>query len=201
MKDVNKLKINIKQKVERKRADQVELDNDWRPIKGFPHYQINRHGQVKRLSSTVIDKNGIAFYRRGRILATRKTRLGYVQVDMCENGVISGRFIHVLLAQAFIPNPNNYPLVNHKDENPSNNDLSNLEWCNHSYNALHSVERIREAHAKERRAVCRIDPKTKEEVQYIGIRDAARKNKVHHSNIRHAILHNSYCGGYKWKYV
>lgn len=182
------------------RSSQIELDNDWKDIPGFPHYKINKFGQVKRIDSIVIDKNGIAFNRKGRILSSRKTPSGYIQVDMCENGIPYGRLIHILLANVFIPNPNNYPIVNHIDENPSNNDLSNLEWCDYSHNALHSIKKIKEGHRKEQKAVIRINPKTNEETKYLGIREAARENNTHHSNIRYAILHNSYCKNYKWKY-
>lgn len=194
--------LQLKLKNERKRvvANQTELDNDWRNIPGFPHYQINRAGQVKRLDAIIKDSNGMEFYRRGRILSTRKTRLGYVQVDMCENGKPHGTFIHVLLAKVFIPNPNNLPIVNHIDENPSNNDLSNLEWCDYSYNANYSINKIRKSHEKEQIAVIRINLLTKEETRYFGIREAARLNNCSHSNITSAIKRNGTCASYKWKY-
>lgn len=194
--------LQLKLKIKRKRliANQTELDNDWRDIPGFPHYKINRAGQVKRLDAVIRDSNGIDFYRKGRILSTRKTKLGYIQVDMCENGKPYGRFIHVLLAKVFIPNPYNLPLVNHIDENPSNNDLSNLEWCDYSYNAKHSIDKIRKSHEKEQRAVIRINPFTKEETRYSGIREAARLNNCNHSNIAAAIKRNGTCASYKWKY-
>lgn len=196
------LKIIIKSPPKRIKhyASQIELDDDWREIEGFPHYKINRHGQVKRLDAVVIDSRGIPYRRKGRILNNRKTPGGYVQVDMSEDGVVHGRFVHVLLAKAFIPNPNNLPIVNHKDENPSNYDLSNLEWCDYSYNAKYSMDKIRKSHIKEMKAVIRINPETGEETEYEGIRVAERENNTNRSNIRYAILHNSTCKGYKWKY-
>ena len=195
--------LNLKIKIIKKRnkASQVELDNNWKSIKGFPHYKINKKGQIKRIDAVVTDCRGINFFRKGRILSTRKTKKGYIQVDMCEDGVLYGRFVHVLLAETFIPNPNKLPIVNHIDENPSNNDLDNLEWCDYSYNAKHSYNKIKKAHAKEQKAVYRINIKTNEYVKYNGIREAARENNVYHSNIRKAILNNGYCGNYKWKYV
>ena len=194
--------LQLKLKIKRKRliANQTELDNDWRNIPGFPHYKINRAGQIKRLDAIIRDSNGIDFYRKGRILNNRKHKNGYIQTTLTENGVQYTRFIHTILAKVFIPNPYNLPLVNHIDENPSNNDLSNLEWCDYSYNTKHSINKIRKGHEKEQKAVYRIDVNTREEVRYNGIREAARENKIYHSNIRYAILHNSRCAGYKWRY-
>lgn len=194
------LKLKLKDNRKRIVSSQIELDNDWRDIPNFPHYKINKSGQIKRIDAIIKDSNGLEFFRRGRILSNRKHKNGYIQVDMCENGISHTKFVHVLLATVFIPNPNNLPLVNHIDENPSNNDLSNLEWCNYSYNAKHSINKIRKGHEKEQKAVYRIDVNTKEEVRYNGIREAARENKIYHSNIRYAILHNSCCAGYKWRY-
>ena len=60
---------------------------------------------------------------------------GYVAVSLYRNGKQKQYFLHRLLAQTYIPNPNNYPEVNHIDENKSNNDITNLEWCTHKYNS------------------------------------------------------------------
>lgn len=62
------------------------------------------------------------------------------------------RSIHRLVAEAFIPNPNNYPCINHKDENPSNNNIDNLEWCTYKYNANYGtgVERQKLSRRKHR---------------------------------------------------
>lgn len=62
------------------------------------------------------------------------TRKGYCLVKLSSNNKAVEKKVHRLVAEAFIPNPNNYDCVNHKDENPLNNNVENLEWCNHSYN-------------------------------------------------------------------
>jgi hypothetical protein len=59
---------------------------------------------------------------------------GYLRLGLCKNGKIKYYSIHRLVAEAFIPNPNNYPCVNHKDENVQNNNVENLEWCTHKQN-------------------------------------------------------------------
>ena len=59
---------------------------------------------------------------------------GYLQVNLCKDGKVKTYKIHRLVAEAYIPNPDNLPQVNHKDENKTNNCLQNLEWCDAKYN-------------------------------------------------------------------
>ena len=63
-----------------------------------------------------------------------KNRYGYMYVNLRKDGVTKQQYIHRLVAQAFIPNPNNLPEVNHKDEDKTNNNVKNLEWCDRKYN-------------------------------------------------------------------
>lgn len=71
-------------------------------------------------------------HKKGFLKPTQ--RAGYPYVVLTKNGKQTGFSIHRLVAQTFIPNPNNYPIVNHKDENKQNNNVDNLEWCDYSYN-------------------------------------------------------------------
>ncbi len=176
----------------------IETNNDWRPVPDFPHYEINKDGQVRRLSDYIVDSNGVRFYRKGRILKTKTNYQGYVSVTLTENGKSKGLFIHNLLAKVFIPNPNNLPCVNHIDENPSNNKLENLEWVTYSQNALHSIDKINKSHDKERILIIRIEPYTKEIKKYNGIRNAAKDVNGNHSNIRMAIKRKCLAYGYFW---
>lgn len=73
--------------------------------------------------------------KRKRFLSTPKSRKKkYVDVVLTKNGIGKSFKVHRLVATAFIPNPNNYPIVNHKDEDPTNNMVDNLEWCTNRYN-------------------------------------------------------------------
>lgn len=83
-------------------------------------------GRVKSLSGSNTKKE--------RIRKSFKRPDGYVSIVLCKNGKTTNHRIHRLVAQHFIPNPENLPEVNHKDENKSNNCVNNLEWCNSSYN-------------------------------------------------------------------
>lgn len=85
--------------------------------------------------------------------------------------------IHRLVAAAFIPNPNNYPEVNHIDENKLNNRVSNLEWVSHKYNIAYS-NNLEKAYAKTRKAVVAYTKDGQFVGEYRGVREAARANNV-----------------------
>lgn len=77
-------------------------------------------------------------YRRGRFLVPRITSGGHEEVELC-SGTTCLVYVHRLVAMAYIPNPDNLPVVNHKDENPRNNCVNNLEWCTQKYNVNYSL--------------------------------------------------------------
>ena len=93
----------------------------WKDIDGYEGlYQVSNTGEVMNV-------------RTGKILKAKRDKDGYFEVCLCKNGKRYFR-VHRLVADAFIPNSLNLPQVNHKDENPSNNNASNLEWCSCEYN-------------------------------------------------------------------
>lgn len=103
-------------------------------------YLIFDDGHIETADRIV---NGV--HHKSKILKQRNGSKGnkfgkYQMVTLWDNGKKIDVFVHRLVAQTFIPNPNNYPVVNHKDGNPSNNRVENLEWCDYSYNAIHSIE-------------------------------------------------------------
>lgn len=73
-------------------------------------------------------------YRRKKFLRIQDNGIGYKICTLYKNGKATMYYIHRIVAQAFIPNPNNWPQINHKDENPANNRVENLEWCTQEYN-------------------------------------------------------------------
>lgn len=74
-------------------------------------------------------------YRRKKFLGYHYDKRGYHRVSLYKDGKIKHYCVHRLVADAYIPNPENLPQINHKDENKENNCLKNLEWCNSKYNA------------------------------------------------------------------
>lgn len=95
---------------------------EYKDIEDFPGYKIGNNGSV--LSSK---------HRKGYI-KTFPNPEGYMFVYLYKDNKKHVVSVHRLVAKYFVPNPNNYDCVNHKDENKANNNASNLEWCSHSYN-------------------------------------------------------------------
>lgn len=88
-----------------------------------------------------VDELGNVFSnKRGNMvkLKQQKTKNGYMKICLHENGCVITRSVHRIVAKAFIPNPNNYPIINHIDGNKSNNNVLNLEWCDNSKNQKHA---------------------------------------------------------------
>ena len=108
----------------------------WRDIPNFEDlYQVSNFGNVKTLEKYVGAgiKNNLKVKRKERLLKQYNKR-GYLQVSLSKNHKRYYFGVHRLVALAFLPNSNNLPQVNHIDENPLNNNLSNLEWCSSKYN-------------------------------------------------------------------
>lgn len=97
----------------------------WKSINGFDKgYMISSTGRIRDGE---------------KILPLRKHHRGHLRVELLKNGKIKKIRVHRLVAEAFIPNPNNYPVVNHKDGNMENNNVTNLEWCTQQYNVLEGL--------------------------------------------------------------
>lgn len=105
---------------------------DYVPLKGFENlYLINKNGNIISLG------NGIFNTRVKEI--SKCDCDGYLICNLSKNGKTKQYYIHRLIAETFIPNPRNFPFVNHKDENKKNNTIENLEWCTAKYNVQYSL--------------------------------------------------------------
>lgn len=113
----------------------MKLPELWVNIKGYEGlYQISNYGQVKSVPRRGTD---------GRIIKPSFSGSGYLQTHLCSNGVCKSYLVHRLVALHFIDNPNNYPEVNHKDENKTNNYFENLEFCTRKYNENYGTKKLR----------------------------------------------------------
>lgn len=120
----------------------------WKPIAGYEGlYEVSNAGRVRSLDRDVKGKGktGKDAVRKvkGRILINQKSSNGYVQVCLAKDGQNKIERVHRLVAAAFLENPLGLPEVNHKDENKTNNDVNNLEWCSHLYNQRYGNKPMR----------------------------------------------------------
>lgn len=151
------------------------MEEIWKDIDGFDGfdgfdglYKVSTFGNIMSFN---LSRN-----KKPHILSNKKDGK-YHDVILCKDGKHFKVGVHVLVARAFLPNPNNYPCVNHKDENPSNNRVDNLEWCTQKYNCNYGTrnERIRKTmtgvkHTEERRR--------NQSLAHIGKRNTSRMRRV-----------------------
>lgn len=120
-------------------------------------------------------------------------RKGYLQVSLCKDNQKHYFKIHRLVALAFLPNPNNYPQVNHIDEDKSNNSVENLEWCTNQYNVDYSISKPVNQFSLDGRLLN----------TYKSTQEASRQTGVNQQSISECCLGKRYktTGGFIWKYV
>lgn len=112
------------------------MEEIWEDIEGYESkYQVSNLGNVRSLNYRGTGKP--------KLLKQTTYEKGYKRVNLYKNGKKKHYWIHRLVAIAFIPNPNDLPVVNHKDEDPSNNNVNNLEWCTYEYNNNYGTVRKR----------------------------------------------------------
>lgn len=159
----------------------MEADNEiWKDIEGYEGlYKVSSHGNV--LSLKYCGSN------RKHLLAPNTDHKGYLMAHLSKKGKTKTFKIHRLVASAFIPNHNNLPQVNHKDENPLNNCVNNLEWCDRAYNNNYGTIKqrrsvIMDAHPKTSKVVvCELSDGNK--IEYPSARKAAKLLGVSSSTI------------------
>ena len=170
---------------------------EWKNLKGYEGlYQVSDKGRIKR--TTHIRSNGRGYYKVNEcILSPHVNNRGYKIITLCKNNELKTYLLHRLVAEAFIPNPDNLPQVNHKDENKTNNDIENLEWCTHKYNNNYGTKNNRTALKRGKPVLCK-----ETGIVYPSIREAGRQVNIDSRNI-HACCSGRYktSGGYHWEYT
>ena len=110
-------------------------------------YQISNFGRIKNLNYAGTDKPRL-------FKPSKKDKDSYIIVTLTKNKEKQGFSVHRLVATAFVPNPDNLPIVNHKDENKQNNHADNLEWCTVQYNNTYGTRKERQALKISVRVIC-----------------------------------------------
>lgn len=113
----------------------------WLPIFGYIGlYEISVHGIVRSLDRVVTLKNGRTRNIKGKILSLKNNGKNYAFVTLSKDGATKTHYIHRLLGCAFIEQEANKPFINHRDGNPGNNNIPNLEWVSHAENVSHGYD-------------------------------------------------------------
>lgn len=121
------------------------MEEIWKPVKGFEgYYEVSNLGNVRSIDRIVLDTvRNCERLLKGKILTQRDNGSGYKIVMFCKEHKLYNKYVHRLVSEAFIPNPDNLPQINHKDEVKSNNCVDNLEWCTQLYNNEYGTKKKR----------------------------------------------------------
>lgn len=150
----------------------------WKQVSGYENYEVSDNGRVRR---------------NERLLKPIVSKSGYASVHLSKNGLKKKYRINRLVAIAFLENPYGYPVVNHKDENKLNNNVNNLEWCDHTYNANYGT--------RNERISKRIKNLDTGEVFKSTCEAAKSVNRPPTSISRCCKGKRRSCGSYRWAYI
>ena len=171
------------------------MEEIWRDIKGYEGlYQVSNLGRVKSLER-IVSNNHLVKEKILKVLKSTTTPYEFIQIKH------KSLFIHRLVAETFIPNPDNLSQVNHKDENIHNNNVDNLEWCSAKYNANYGTRNERRSQKQYKYP----QQYTLDEVfikQYNSLSEAEKETGCKKGNISACCLGKyKTCGGFKWRYA
>jgi len=190
------------------------VNEEWKPMPGFEgYYLISNRGNVWSV-------------RTSKLLKIKTTNAGYARVTPCVNGYRKECAVHRLVALAFIPNPENKPTVNHKNENKLDNRVENLEWATNAEQNVYGtrIERVRASTDYKNRGIDYAAVAAKHDysqinknqmksilqftkggifiAQYAGLALAARTLNINQGHLCECLQgRRKSCGGYQWKYA
>lgn len=179
------------------------MEEEWRSIKGYEYYEVSNLGRIRSWINNKWRKRVTP-----RILSPYKLSKGYLGVSLSSTSNSDKTLkIHRLVAEAFIPNPNNLPQVNHKDENKENNCVSNLEWCTNNYNLSYGTARQRIFKTIEKNGGYKVRPILQKDLdgnlikEWKSANNAAKELGFCKSGILGAChkIHRKYYKGFLWE--
>ena len=119
---------------------------EWRDVVGYEGlYQVSSFGRVKALARSWVTGNGGTNSHPEKIMCQQKDHNGYPFVGLCKKGTQKFKKVHRLVMEAFVPNPDNLPVINHRNEVKTANYPDNMEWCDAKYNTNYGSSRKRAA--------------------------------------------------------
>lgn len=174
------------------------MEEIWKDIDGYEGlYQVSNIGRVRSLK-----------FGKIKVLKQEIIKKGYKRVHLLKNRKMKGYLVHRLVAEAFIPNNNNLPCVNHKDEDKTNNRIENLEWCDIKYNANYGTaiqrsSKTRINHPSMSKPVIQYTKSGYFITEYKSTKEAQRHTGISHKNISSCCnnkQHHKSAGGYVWRF-
>ncbi len=178
----------------------------YKKIEGFDGYEISNKGNVKSLERDLIRKSKLGkeyvYHQKESILKLKNDRDGYKLANLYKDKKCFTLKVHRLVAEAFIPNPKKYPIINHKNQNRSDNSVENLEWCDYSYNNSYGDAGYKRALKKGKPLIAYKDGI--EVGRFISSYDAAKSLNCSSGNIRSMLRGEKYpktVKGYTFRYA
>jgi hypothetical protein len=167
------------------------MEEIWKPIEGFDNYKVSTLGRVYRIQGYGCKKE--------RFITPKYDKYGYILYKLYNKGSYKFKLAHRLVAEAFIPNPDNLPEVNHKDCVRLNNSVDNLEWCTTEYNQ--NFRKVNSTKHKDVNAVLQINSDGEVLNSYRNIREASNYTDIIQNRIKLCIDGKiPQAGGYIWRY-
>lgn len=179
-------------------------DNEiWKDVNGYEgYYKVSNFGKIK--SCLRIVKHGLGNADRtikSRIIKPYNDNHGYHMVSLSKDGKVKKHKVHRIVAEAFIPNPENKPTENHLNEIRNDNRASNLEWATYKENNDHGGhnERVSKTLSKP---IEQLDKNGNKISSFESVREASLATGIHIMNIKSCLAHKNrvFAGGYKWRY-
>ncbi len=188
------------------------MNEIWKGIKDYEGYAVSNIGRVKSLN----------YNRTGneRVLKTKRDKYGYLYANLYKDGVQKTFLVHRLVAEAFIPNPENKPFIDHINTIRDDDRAENLRWCTCKENCNNPITRQKNSEARKgekalwygkcgtlhptSKPVIGVNKITGEEVRFANAREAERALGISHSSITQCCKgskHYNSAGGYEWMYA
>lgn len=155
----------------------------WKTFPDCPFIEASNLGRIRTKDRVVIRNNQRKQFIKGRVLKQWLRSDGYMDVHFSVNGKSIRLLVHRVIAISFLLNPNNLPEVNHKDNNRTNNNVSNLEWCTRQYNQDYKKKCGTSPAQVQGRPVFAVDLNTGKVLKFESQCEAARKLGVNQSGI------------------